>query len=75
MVQPARHHIPRRALERLRDRLHDHGQHLLAVLLHPPRLRVAIDLVAPRLAHGLQALVEQDCLDAGRSLVHAEHQP
>jgi hypothetical protein len=75
MVQAARDDLPGRVLQRLPDRLHDHGQHFLAVLLDPPRLRVAVDLVAPRFADRPQALVEQGGLDAGRSLVHAEHQP
>ena len=59
MVQAARDDLPRRVREHLGDRLDDHAQHLLAVLLDPPRLRVAVDLVAPRLADGPQALVEQ----------------
>ena len=49
-------------------------EHLLAVLLDPPRLRMAVDLVAARLAHGLEPLVEQRRLDAGRSLVDAEQE-
>src|SRR4029079_17593802 len=51
------------------------GEDLLALLLVPARLRMAHDLVAPRLAHGSQPLVEERRLDPGRALVDPEDEP
>ncbi len=72
VVEPAGDHRLRRVGEQLADRLHDRGEHLLAVLLDPARLRVAVDLVAARLAHRPQLLVEQRRLDPGCPLVDPE---
>ena len=73
VVEPARDDLARGASSSSSaDRLDDRGEHLLAVLLDPAGLRMAVDLVAARLAHGPQPLVEQRRLDAGRALVDAE---
>ena len=72
MVEPAGHDVARRLGQQLGHGL-DHGrEHLLCVLLDPPRLRVPIDLVAPGLAHGAKALVEQRRLDAGGPLIDSK---
>ena len=75
VVEPAGHHLARGIGEQLGDRLDHRGQHLLAVLLDPAGLRMAVDLVAPRLAHRPQLAVEQHRLDPGGALVDPEEQP
>ena len=72
VVEPAGRHLTGRLGEQLANRLHHRGQHLFCVLLHPARLRVAVDLVAPRLAQRLEPLVEQRGLHAGGPLVDSE---
>jgi hypothetical protein len=74
MVEPARHDLVVGGLEQLADRLHNKLENLLAVLLDPSRSRMAVHLVAPRLAHGLEPLVEQRRLDARRSLIDPEQE-
>ena len=53
MVQAARDDLPGRVLEHVGDRLDHDPEHLLAVLLHPPLLGVAVDLVPPCLGDRL----------------------
>ena len=62
------------ASEQLGDGLDDGREHLLAVLLDPAGLRVAVHLVAARLAHRPQPLVEQRRLDPGGALVDPEQE-
>ena len=66
---------PGRVAQQLGDRVDDGGEDLLAVLLDPAGPRMAVDLVAPRLAHRAQALVEERGLDRRRALVDAEDEP
>ena len=72
VVEPAGDHLLVGPLEQLANGLDDRLEHLIAVLFNPPSLWVGCGLVAARLAHGLQPLVEQGRLDAGRSLVDAQ---
>ena len=74
MVESTGHYLLGRAGQQLGDGLDHDGQHLLAVLPHPARLGMAIDLVAAGLGHGTQLLVEQRRLDSGGPLVDAEQQ-
>ena len=74
MVESTGHYLLGRAGQQLGDGLDHDGQHLLAVLLDPARLGMAIDLVAAGLGHGTQLLVEQRRLDSGGPLVDAEQQ-
>jgi hypothetical protein len=72
MVEPAGRHLLRRVAQQLGDRIHDRGEHLLAVLLDPALPWVAVRLGAARLADRPQPLVEQRRLDPGRALVDAQ---
>ena len=74
MVEPAGHNVAGSVAQQLADRFDDGREHLLAVLLHPPRSRVADDLVAPCLAHNLKPLVEQGRLDTGGALVDSQQE-
>ena len=74
VVEAAGHDLAGRLLQQLGHGLHDRGQHLLAVLLDPARLGVAVLLVAAGLSHRLEALVEEHRLDGGCALVDAEGQ-
>ena len=74
VVEPAGDDLPGRVGEQLGDGLDDRGEHLLAILLHPPRPGVAVDLVAARLPHRPQPAIEEHRLDPGGALVDAEQQ-
>ena len=72
VVEAARHDLVVGGLEQLAHRLHDGLEDLLTVLFHPAGLRVAVHLVAPRLAYRLEPFVEERRLDTGGALVDSE---
>jgi hypothetical protein len=75
VVEPTRDHFARRVVEQLGHGVDHRAEHLLAVLLDPSGPGMAGRLVAPGLAHGPKALVEQRRLDRRRALVDPQHEP